>query len=434
MAEIKVGLIGLGTVGTGLAQLFLEHGDRLDRRLGAPLRLARIADLDLTTDRGIRIPDGLMTTSVEEILTDPEITVVVELIGGLEPARTFILRAIEAGKRVVTANKALLAHHGNEIIRAAESRGVSVLFEASVGGGIPIIRSIREGLAANRVESLYGILNGTCNYILTRMSQGSEDFQTVLKQAQAEGLAEAEPSLDVEGWDTAHKLAILVALAFGGPIQFDRLPVEGIERIEPADIAYARDFGYVIKLLAIARRSGNRVQARVHPAMIPSGHVLAAVGGAFNAIHLQAAPVGEVLFYGLGAGRHPSASAVAGDVIEAARNVISNSGLRTPILGEPGRIDRPLELSPLDEVSTRHYIRLTALDMPGVLSRVSGLLAEHDISIESVIQKGRGERAVPIVMLTHQAREANVRAAMDKLASLDVLTQPPRRLRIEEEV
>ncbi len=432
MNQINVGLIGFGIVGGGLAQIFYEHPRRLDDCLGRPIRLTRIADLDIATDRGVKVPEGVLTNSADAVLDDPDIHVVVELIGGLEPARGFILRAIEAGKHVVTANKALLAHHGNEIFSRADARGVGVFFEAAVAGGIPIIRSVREGLAANRTLSLYAILNGTCNYILTRMTDNDEEFSEVLRAAQQQGLAEADPTLDVEGVDTAHKLAILLSLCFGGPIQFDKISVEGISQIEAADIGYAREFGYVIKLLAIARRVGEAVEARVHPAMIPRQSMLAAVKGAFNAIHINAEPVGEVLFYGLGAGRKPTASAVAGDVIEAARDILSGVGLRVPLLGRTGSIERKLDLVPIDAHLTRHYLRLNALDKPGVLSRVSGVLAENNISIESVIQKGRGESHVPIVMITHHAREADFSAAVNRLAAADVLRGRPVRLRIEE--
>ncbi len=433
MDEIKVGLIGFGTIGAGVAHIFFQHDHRLDHTLGARLRLVRIADVDLTTDRGVEVPAGVLTGSPEAVLDDPQIKIVVELVGGLEAARDFILRAVEAGKQVVTANKALLALHGNEIFSRAEAAQVGVFYEGAVAGGIPIIRSLREGLAANRILSLCGILNGTSNYILTRMTEKGEPYAQALAQAQAEGLAEADPSLDVRGLDAAHKLAILISLAFGGPLQFDRLPIEGISDIEAPDIGFAREFGYVIKLLAIAHRVGDRVDARVHPAMLPQSHVLAAVNGAFNAIHLRADQVGEVLFYGLGAGRKPTASAVVGDIIEAARNVLTGVGLRVPNLGDPQRLSQNLSLSPLDELTARYYIRFNALDKPGVLSKVSGVLAEHDISIESVIQKGRGEASVPVIMLTHRAKEAHLRAAMAKLNDLEVLSRRPVRYRIEDE-
>lgn len=433
MAEIKVGLIGFGTVGTGLAQLFYFNGSRLDRRLGAPLRLVRIADKDLKTDRGLNPPVGVMTASADDILNDPEISIVVELIGGLEPAKSIILKAIESGKQVVTANKALLATCGNEIFSLAEEKGVGVFFEGAVAGGIPIIRAIREGLAANRVNTLHAILNGTCNFILTKMFQEKIPFNQALSQAQAEGLAEADPSLDVEGHDTAHKLAILLSVAFGGPLQLEKIPIEGISQLDPMDLEFAQDLGYTIKLLAIARRIDGRIEARVHPTLISKSHVLAAVSGAFNAIHITAEPVGEVLFYGLGAGRHPTASAVAGDVIEAARNARLGLKIRLPNLGQPGRLNEPLILAPIDELWTRHYLRLFSVDRPGVLSQISGILARYNISIKSVIQKGYGTEAVPIVIITHQAREADVRRALEEMRGLEVLVRPPVHLRIEEE-
>ncbi len=432
--EIKVGLIGFGIVGTGVAKLFYEQGRRLDQRLGTPLRLTKIADLDLTADRGVRVPEGVLTGSTQDILDDPEIDIVIELIGGLEPALTFITKALESGKQVVTANKALLAHHGDDIFRLAEKKGGGLYFEAAVGGGIPLIRSIREGLAASRVHTISAILNGTSNYILTRMSQEGEPFDQVLAQAQAQGLAEADPTLDIEGIDAAHKLAILISLAFGGPLQFNNLQVEGITKVQAQDVTYAREFGYTIKLLAIAKRNGDTVEARVHPAMIPQDHVLAAVGGAFNAVHMTADPVGEVLFYGLGAGSAPTSSAVVGDVIEAARNVLSGNTFRLPVLGEPGRLDRAMSLRPMAEHRSRYYLRMRALDQPGVLSTIAGVLAEHNMSIESVIQKGRSEKSVPLVILTHKAREENLQKAIKELEGQDALENPPVFFRIEDEI
>ena len=436
MEPIKVGLIGLGTVGAGLAELFFHHGPRLDRRLGRPIRLTRIADLDTTTDRGVRIPEGVLTASAREVLADPEIRILVELAGGLDEAKEFVLAAIDSGKQVVTANKALLAIHGAEIFARAEAAKIGIFFEGAVAGGIPLIRSFREGLAANRVKSICGILNGTSNYILSRMTYQNEPYAQALAAAQAEGLAEADPSLDVEGMDAAHKLAIMVSMAFGGRIEFGDLPVEGIDRVEDLDIAMAREFGFVIKLLALARRVGKRIDARVHPAMLPKSHVLAAVGGVFNAIHVTADPVGEVLFYGLGAGRRPTASAVAADVLEAARNIILGVGLRVPNLGEPGLTQHKLALGPdsSDQILARYYIRLNVLDQPGVLSKVSGVLADDEISIQSVSQKGQGEASVPVVIITHQTREDSIRRAMERLMALEVLARRPVRYRIEDEV
>lgn len=434
MNTINVGMIGFGTVGTGLAKLFFEQQERLDRRFGRPLRLTKVADLDITTDRGVPVPEGVLTTSVDDILNDPEISIVVELMGGLEPALSFIKRAITSGKQVVTANKALLAHHGNEIFALAEKHEVGLFFEAAVCGGIPLIRSFREGLAANRISSFVGILNGTSNYILTRMSDGGEDFEPVLAQAQAEGLAEADPTLDIEGIDAAHKLALLISLSFGGPLPFDQLSIEGVTKVEAVDVANAREFGYAIKLIAVAKRDGDLIEARVHPAFIPQNHVLAAVGGAFNAVHVTADPVGDVLLYGLGAGGNPTASAVAGDIFEAARNVVTGVGLRLPNLGEPDKLKRPIKLQPIDDLLSRYYVRVKVLDQPGVLSSLAGVLAKHEISIESVVQKGRAKDHVPVVMIIHQAREAGMRQALTELSSMDFMASDPVFFRIEDNI
>lgn len=433
MKEIKVGLIGLGTVGSGAAHLLLEHGDRLERTLGSPIRLVKVADTDWSSDRGLHLPKEMTTESAEEIINDPEIDIVVELIGGLDQAKDYILQSLEAGKQVVTANKALLAHHGNEIFAKADQAKLNVFYEAAVCGGIPIIRSIREGLPANRVQTLYGILNGTCNYILTRMSENDEPYAQALASAQSEGLAEADPTLDVTGMDPAHKLAILISLAFGGRLQFDELSVQGIESIEAADVTYAGEFGYVVKLLAIARRVGDQVDARVHPAMLPKGHMLAAVNGAFNAVHLAADPVGDLMFFGKGAGSKPTSSAVVSDVLDAARNVLNGVGQRVPNLTQPAQLGRSLKLRPLDQIEARYYIRLNVLDKPGVLSRVSGVLADFNISIESVLQKGRGEASVPVIIITHPTKEADIAHALGIIADEDYLARKPVRLRIEGE-
>ena len=433
MKEIKVGLIGLGTVGSGAAHLLLEHGDRLERTLGSPIRLVKVADKDWSSDRGLRLPKEMTTESAEEIINDPQIDIVVELIGGLDQAKDYILQSLEAGKQVVTANKALLAHHGNEIFAKADQAKLNVFYEAAVCGGIPIIRSIREGLPANRVQTLYGILNGTCNYILTRMSENDEPYAQALASAQSEGLAEADPTLDVTGMDPAHKLAILISLAFGGRLQFDELSVQGIESIEAADVTYAGEFGYVVKLLAIARRVGDQVDARVHPAMLPKGHMLASVNGAFNAVHLAADPVGDLMFLGKGAGSKPTSSAVVSDVLDAARNILNGVGQRVPNLTQPAQLGRSLKLRPLDQLEARYYIRLNVLDKPGVLSRVSGVLADMGISIQSVLQKGRGEASVPVIIITHPAKEADMARALDIIADEDYLARKPVRLRIEGE-
>jgi len=327
---VKIGLIGLGTIGSGVAQILLERGEVLRQRLGVPLILARAADLDLQRGEQAGIPSELLTRQAEQVIEDPQIQIVVELMGGIAPAKGYILSAIARGKSVVTANKALLATHGEEIFDAADQKGVDIGFEGSVGGGIPIIRAIREGLSANSIESIYGIINGTSNYILTKMTEERKVFDEVLSEAKACGYAEADPTLDVEGIDSAHKLAILVNLVFGTPVELKAIYTEGITRITPLDIEYAREFGYRIKLLAIAKRTGEEVEARVHPTMVPEGLLIAQVGEAYNGICLIGDAVGETLFYGKGAGRLPTASAVVSDIVEIARNILKGACGRVP--------------------------------------------------------------------------------------------------------
>src|SRR5262244_1425741 len=379
----------------------------LEERAGARLTLAAIADTDLTRAReGLDLKNLPLTGDAAQVLGAPLVHIVIELVGGLEPARTFILRALTAGKHVVTANKALLAHHGAELYEEARRRGVSLGFEAAVAGGIPLIRAVKEGLVANRVLSLAGIVNGTCNYILSKMTDEGLDFSLVLKEAQAHGYAEADPTLDIEGMDSAHKLQILVALAFRTFIDLKHIHTEGITRITAQDIDYARELGYRIKLLAIAKVTGSAggggVEVRVHPTMIPAASPLAAVTGVFNAIFLTGDAVGDLMFYGRGAGQMPTASAVLSDVIEIARRIAH--GLPSLSLELPSVGLAPLPLTPMEAIRCRYYLRVTAQDRPGVLSKVAGILGENDISIANVIQKGRGVReAVPVVMLTHEA-------------------------------
>jgi homoserine dehydrogenase len=429
MKEAKVGVIGFGTVGAGVVRLLLENAPVIERRLGFPLKLEKVADLDITSDRGVKVPPSLLTTDAEEILESPDISLVVELIGGLEPARTFTLRALAGGKGVVTANKALLAHHWREICGAAQQGEGQIGFEASVGGGIPVIRALREGLAANRIESVHGIINGTSNYILTRMSEEGLEFDSILEQAQEKGYAEADPTLDIDGGDAAHKLAVLASLAFDTCVPLEKIHTEGISDISLIDIEIARELGYAVKLLAVAKASGERVEARVHPTLIPKSHLLADVGDVFNAIYVRGDAVGPTLFYGLGAGRMPTASAVVGDLIEMAR------GMRAG--GRPSQLvinlEEEREIVPMDEVECPCYIRFMSPDRPGVLAAVSGILARHDISIASVIQRGRkAGSAVPIVMMTHSAREASVTKALDEIGHQKIVTSPPVCIRVEE--
>jgi homoserine dehydrogenase len=433
MKSTRVGIIGWGTVGAGVAKLLLEDRDLIRRKLGWHLDLAKVADLDLTTPRPVAIDADRLTTDASEIIDDPGIEIVVELIGGYEPARRFILEALAKGKHVVTANKALLAAHGPEIFQAAHRHGVDVLFEAAVGGGIPIIRSLKEGLAANRVHQVFGILNGTSNYILTKMTREGVDFQEALAEAQAHGYAEADPTFDVEGYDAAHKLILLVALAYGFQMSMDDLYVEGISRLDPVDIQFASEFGYVVKLLAISSQKGNEIEARLHPAMVPAGHLLTEVGGPFNAVYVNGHAVGEVMLYGAGAGMDATASAVVGDLIELARTSRLGGGVRVPGLAWCETDQGRLRLKSMDDIETTYYFRFSAVDRPGVLSTIAGLLGQNDISIAAVIQKGRElDGAVPIVMLTHEAKESAVKKALAEIDRLDIVRDRTVLIRVED--
>jgi homoserine dehydrogenase len=432
MREIGIGLVGIGTVGAGVVQALTENAEEIERRLGATLRLVKIADKDIHTDRGVRVDPALLTTDVSEVLENPEVDIVVELIGGYEPAKSFLLRAVAAGKHVVTANKALLAVHGDELMRAARERRVDVGFEASVGGGIPILRAVREGLSANRIHTIFGILNGTTNFILSEMKEKGESFDRVLKEAQRLGYAEADSSFDVEGIDAAHKLTILSTMAFGRKVSFDSVYTEGISRITPQDIQYAADFGYDVKLLAIAKHDGKRIEARVHPTMIPSAHLLAGVRGVYNAVYVDADFLGPSLYYGQGAGRRATASAVVADLVEIARNVVLGISWRVPPRGFAEEKLEPAAIKPIEEIVCQYYLRAMALDKPGVLSRISGALGEYGISIESVVQKGRDTgQAVPLVIMTHEAREADIRQALGEIEAFGVTLGPPALIRIE---
>jgi len=430
---VRIGLVGLGTVGSGVVRLLTEHGERFLRRLGTPLELKKVADVDLDRPRPVAVKPELLTDNFQEILDDPEIDIVVELIGGTTAAYDLVMAALAQGKHVVTANKALLALHGNEIFRKALQAGVEVGFEASVCGGIPIILTLRQGLAANAIKELFGILNGTSNYILSKMGTGGEAFQLALKKAQEKGYAEADPTLDVEGIDAAHKLALLMALAYGAQINFEAIHVEGITHLEPIDIQFAREFGYQIKLLAITRDDGQRVEARVHPTMLPQDHIMSSVIGANNAVYITGDAAGPILLYGRGAGMMPTASAVAADLIDLAYNISHGIRGRVPPLGvnDAEQIQRPVK--PLAEIVTNYYLRFAAQDRPGVLSKVSGILAKYDISIAAVIQKGREIRhAVPIVMITHEAKEANVQKALEEIHQLDMIAEETVLIRIED--
>jgi len=435
--EVRIGLLGLGTVGAGVAKIIQNRRQMLEERAGARLTLAAVADTDLTRPReGLDLKALPLTQDAARVLGDPSIDIVIELVGGLEPARSFISRALAGGKHVVTANKALLAHHGVELYEEARRAGVALGFEAAVAGGIPLIRAVKDGLVANQVLSLAGIVNGTCNYILSKMTDEGLDFSLVLKEAQAHGYAEADPTLDIEGMDSAHKLQILVALAFRTFVDLKHIHTEGISRITAQDIDYARELGYRIKLLAIAKATapdspgGAGVEVRVHPTMIPAASPLAAVSGVFNGIFLTGDAVGDLMFYGRGAGQMPTASAVLSDVIEIARRIahgIPSLAIELPSVGPS-----PLPLAPMEAIRCRYYLRVTAHDRPGVLSKVAGILGENDISIANVIQKGRGVReAVPVVMLTHEARERDMRAALAKIDRLREVAAATTMIRVE---
>ncbi len=416
-----------------MAKILLENHDVIESRLGASLDLKWIADLDLETDRGVAVEKSILTTDAEVPINDPEVDVIVELIGGYEPAKSFILKAVENGKHVVTANKALLAAHGDEIFSAAAQNGVEVGFEASVGGGIPLIKSIKEGLVANRMKSLFGILNGTANFILTKMTDEASPFSDVLKEAQSLGYAEADPTFDVEGIDAAHKLTILLGIAYGVPIDFDAVYTEGISKITPLDIKFMEEFGYRIKLLAISKDDGEGIEARVHPTLIPEHSMLANVNEAYNALYVRGDAVGNVMLYGPGAGMMPTGSAVVSDLVDVGRNLLSGSVGRVPAMGYQPAAMKARRIKSIEELDSQYYFRFSAEDRPGVLSKISGILGKHQISIQSVHQKGRDVvGAVPVVMITHEAKEAAVRTALSEIDKLDIVKDSTMLIRIED--
>jgi homoserine dehydrogenase len=430
---IQVGLIGFGTVGTGVVTILQKNADLIRKRVGVPVALSRIVDLDITTNRGVSVPHGMLTTDVRDILDDPSMDIVVELIGGHEPAKRFILQALERKKCVVTANKALLAEYGEEIFEAAFKAGVGLGFEASVGGGIPIIRSLTEGLAANRIASITGIMNGTSNYILTRMTNEHRAFEEILQEAKREGYAEADPSLDVDGLDAAHKLAIMVNLAYGTPVPMSAMFIEGISHISTVDIEFARELGFTIKLLGIAKLQEGIIEARVHPALVPAGSPIAQVNGVYNAIHLIGDAVGDIVLYGKGAGSLPTASAVVGDIIDLARNQIAGVTSRVPVTSFQWESRLPLAMKPMADIESMYYLRCMVKDQPGVLSKISGILGQRRISISSVLQKGRKEgQTVPLVILTHRSLERSVQSALQEINSLPMVSEPTTFLRMVE--
>ncbi len=430
MKEIGIGILGFGTVGAGVVEGLQRHAELLQERTGLTLRLRGVADLDVTTDRGVTIDPALLTTNAQALIEDPEISILVELIGGTGVARTLTLAALAAGKSVVTANKALLAEHGAELYEAAAKHQTELLFEASVGGGIPIIRALREGLSGNRIERITGILNGTCNYILTRMEREGLRFADVLAEAQAAGYAEAEPSLDIDGIDTAHKAVVLAAHAFGAPVQMADVAVRGIRDMDAMDITYAAGLGYRIKLLAVIRQTDGELDVGVYPALVPHGHLLADVSHAFNAVLVTGDLVGDTIYYGQGAGRFPTASAVIGDIVDAARNQASGQPQRLTVFA-PAK--QPMPLRAATEVMTRYYLRLSLIDQPGMFGRVAQILGRHGISIASLMQKeARTDDFVPVIILTHTAKEGAFVDALQEIDALDQIGAPTVRYRIED--
>jgi len=435
MKTINIGLIGMGNIGTGVVKLLEQNEDLIAKRLGAKLLLKKIADIDITTPRSVKVNKSILTTNAREIINDKEISLVIELMGGYEPARTFLLEAIAQGKQIITANKALLATHGNEIFKAAQKKNVNIGFEASVGGTIPIIKTLKESLVANRINSIFGIMNGTSNYILTKMTDEGKMFDVVLKEAQQLGFAEANPSFDIEGIDTAHKLAITLSLAYGKKVNLNDIYREGITDISQQDIVFAKELGYRIKLLAIAILRNGVVESRIHPTMIPSDHLLANVNQNYNAFHFVGDASGPVFLYGQGSGMLPTASAVVSDVVDIARDLIKGIPGRVPLRSINEAALEDINLLPMDEVETTYYFRFAVVDRPGVLSKISGILGENNISIATVIQKARHEEgAVPIVMTTYKAKEKNVRKALKKIDKMDIVQDKTILVRIEDEL
>ena len=432
MTRVGVGVVGFGTVGTGVVKILLDNAGLIRRRVGAPIELIRVADLDVARDRGITLPPGVLVNDARQVLSDPAVDIVVELVGGYDFAKRLILDAIAAGKTVVTANKALLALHGEEIFAAASRKGIDVGFEASVGGGIPVIHALKEGLAANAIQSIYGIINGTSNYILSRMTNEGNGFAETLAEAQTAGYAEADPTFDVAGTDSAHKLAILVNLGFGTPVNFKDLYTEGITHITEHDIAYAKEFGYTIKLLGIAKLVEGDVEARVHPTMLGAESPLANIEGVYNAIQLVGDAVGDVVLSGRGAGDLAAGSAVVSDIIAGARNLLNGGTGRVPPASFQPQERRPLRMRPMEEIRSLYYLRFMVTDRPGVLAQIAGELGRCGISISSMLQKGRREgQTVPIVIKTHTARERDVQTALSQINRMSFMSEPTTLIRIE---
>ncbi|MBU1006871.1 MAG: homoserine dehydrogenase [Candidatus Omnitrophica bacterium] len=427
--RINIGVIGFGTIGSGVVKLLLNSRKLFYDRTGIDLNLKLVCDKDLRSKRDVSVPKSLLTGDADKVIRHPDIDVIVELIGGIHPAKEIVIKALSAGKHVVTANKLLLASYGDVIFKKAKQMNREIFFEASVAGGIPIIKSIREGLQANTFYSIMGILNGTSNYILSGMSGGGADFKEALKEAQSKGFAEADPSLDIKGVDSANKLVILSLLAFGKKVSMKDIYIEGIEGISPLDIQYAKEWGYTVKLLAIAKRDGDQLGVRVHPTLLPSEHLLSSVSGVYNAIFIDADLVGKQVYYGQGAGKMPTASAVLGDIMDIASTIIHGKRSGCSVATKRTEIKK---LKKMDDTLTRYYAHFSTVDEPGVLAKISGILGSYSISIASVVQKERREaHVVPIVMLTHEAREKDMRSALKKINNLGIIKRKSILIRLE---
>ncbi|MGZ7119206.1 MAG: homoserine dehydrogenase [Methanobacterium sp.] len=424
----NIGLIGFGTIGSGVVETFNRNLDLMEGKVGTKIRLKKVVDLDIETDRGIKIDRTILSTDVNDILEDPEIDIVIELIGGYEPAKSFILKAMSEGKHVVTANKALIAKHWEEILDVANKNNVRICFEASVGGGVPLLIPLNESLAANRIQSIYGIINGTANYILTKMTDEGLDFEDVLKEAQEKGYAEQDPTFDIEGHDTAQKLIILTILGFGIYVKQERFHVEGISKIQQDDIEFiTNEMGYSIKLLAISRIENGELEVRVHPTLIPQDHLLASVNDVFNGVYIVGDIVGPVMMYGQGAGMMPTASAVVGDCLD----IIGNME-RKNIYGPAGTEVK--QIKNINDIKSKYYLRLTAVDKPGVLYTISGILSKYNISIEAMTQKKRDEgQEVPIFMVMHESLEKNMNDAVKEINELDFVKDDTLFVRVLED-
>jgi len=430
MKKINVGLIGFGTVGAGVIKILRERKTLLADKIKMEINIKKVCDKDIVSKRNVTLDKSLLTKDVREILDDPQIDVVVELMGGINPAKEFISEALKKGKNVVTANKALLAEHGKEMMALATDRDRNIYFEASVGAGIPIIKALREGLVANKFNSIFGIVNGTCNFILSEMSQNGKTFADALKEAQKKGFAESNSTLDIEGIDSAHKLVILAYLGFGKWVGMNDVFIEGISRVSSADVNYAKELGFEIKLLVIAKKESGQLELRVHPTFVPKSHLLSLVSGVYNAIYASSDLAGNLLFYGPGAGQLSAASAVVSDLVDLAQDMKAGLFKKVQNIVPDSSV---ISLRKIDDIESRYYIRFTALDKPGVLAKISGVLAKFGISIASVSQKERSrQEVVPVVIIIHEAKEKNLRQALDVIEKTKIIKEKPVAIRIEE--